>query len=231
MRDEIPLNLGPDHLLRLYRMGIFPMAESAEEEGFALIEPHNRALLPILGLHIPKRLKKTLRRHRYRITVNTAFEEVITACAAPAPGREETWINTGIRNLFIALHEKGHAHSIECRDEAGMLTGGLYGLAVGSVFCGESMFSNTTDASKIALIHLCARLWRAGFDMLDTQFSNPHLEQFGLYEIPQEEYRRKLAMALHRHPSFSLEHDALAQDPQKLLEAYFKAREQAGVQG
>lgn len=165
------------------------MADDADDDIFHFYKPHQRALLPIENLHIPKRLLRTLKQKPYRVTTDAAFETVINHC------RDEhgkTWINAPIRDAFLALHRAGYAHSIECWDEADQFAGGLYGLALGSVFCGESMVSTQTDASKIALVHLCAMLSQSGFALLDAQFRNPHLDQFGLYEIPQEEYEAQI---------------------------------------
>lgn len=181
-----------DILLDAYRIGVFPMAESAEDAAFAFYRPLLRGLLPIKDLHIPAKLLKTVKQAPYRITMDTAFEAVIDGCAASTPKRGKTWINAPIRESFIDLHRQGHAHSIECWNHKDTLVGGLYGLAIGAVFCGESMFSIETDASKIALVHLCAVLWKAGFTVLDTQFINDHLLQFGAYEIPQEDYEAKI---------------------------------------
>lgn len=198
--------IGPDDLLALYRQGLFPMADSRSDQGFHIIEPQERGLLPIAKLHISKSLLKAVRKFPFTITVDTAFDAVIAACAH---AREDTWINKDIEVLFRALHMQGFAHSVEAWD-GNRLVGGLYGLALGSAFCGESMFSVETDASKIALVHLCARLWRGGFTLLDAQFSNKHLEQFGLYEIPQEQYVAELKDALNKKASFAVneaEHD------------------------
>lgn len=182
-----PETIGPEDLLQIYRLGCFPMANSADQRGFSIVEPKNRGLIPI-DLHIPKRLRRTIRHHPFEVRINTDFETVIRACATARP---ETWINEDIEYLFICLHQMGYAHSVECW-RGGQLVGGLYGLAIGGVFCGESMFSIETDASKTALVHLCARLKRGGFSVLDAQFHNPHLEQFGLYEVPQADYLEKL---------------------------------------
>lgn len=173
-----------------YREGRFPMAETADDP-FLIVTPHERGLLPIKDLHISHSLKKTLKRAPYEVRVDTAFDAVITACAEPQPDRPETWINSDILLLFNELHRQGHAHSVECWD-GDTLVGGLYGLAVGGVFCGESMFSRATDASKVALVHLCKRLEAGGFSLLDAQFHNPHLEQFGLYTLPQDAYVARL---------------------------------------
>lgn len=175
-------------LLNAYRDGVFPMAESAQDTEIAFYRPHMRGLIPIEGLHIPQSLLKTLRRQKFAVTINRAFVDVIEGCAHETPKRDNTWINQTIRDLYTAAHHQGHAHSIECWNADGSLAGGLYGISIGAVFCGESMFSNNRDASKVALVHLCAVLWKSGFTVLDTQFINPHLLQFGAYEMPQEEY-------------------------------------------
>jgi leucyl/phenylalanyl-tRNA---protein transferase len=175
--------------LAAYREGIFPMADDADDDIFHFYRPKDRALIPIEDLHIPKRLLRTLKQQPYRVTMDTAFETVIDHCRSE---HGKTWINAPIRDAFIALHKAGYAHSIECWDANNNFAGGLYGLALGKVFCGESMVSTQTDASKIALAHLCALLWASGFQLLDAQFRNPHLDQFGLYEIPQEEYEEKI---------------------------------------
>lgn len=177
-------------VLDAYREGIFPMAEDSADQSFAFYKPHIRALLPIESLHIPSRLRKTLRQKPYRVTVDQAFEEIIDGCATSSPNRTKTWINKPIRDIFVMLHEEGYAHSIECWTHDGKLAGGLYGVAIGAVFCGESMVSFEKDASKIALVHFCAMLKECGYTLLDSQFLNPHLVQFGAYEIPQEEYER-----------------------------------------
>ncbi|MCI4643976.1 MAG: leucyl/phenylalanyl-tRNA--protein transferase [Hyphomonadaceae bacterium] len=182
-------------LLNAYRRGVFPMAESHDDPHLFLVDPEIRGILPLDGFHIPKRLARTVRQDRYEVTLNRAFTRVIEGCAAPAPGRENTWINPLITNLYGALHREGHAHSIEVWQEE-RLVGGLYGVAIGGAFFGESMFSRATDASKVALVHLVARLLREGFTLLDAQFHNPHLEQFGLIEIHRHDFRKDLTAAL-----------------------------------
>lgn len=182
-----------DIILDAYRDGVFPMAESAEDEGFAFYKPHVRGIIPIEDMHIPASLLKTIRRKKFILTRNYAFENVIDGCAAVSEKRSKTWINRPIRDIFMMLHREGHAHAIECWDQNRKLAGGLYGLSIGRVFCGESMFSVQTDASKVALVALVALLWKSGFALLDTQFTNPHLLQFGTYEIPQEEYEARIA--------------------------------------
>ncbi|MCB9988182.1 MAG: leucyl/phenylalanyl-tRNA--protein transferase [Rhodospirillales bacterium] len=191
-------------VLNAYANGLFPMAERAEEDEFYWYDPPRRGQLSIAGLHIPRRLEKTVRQAPYDVRIDTAFADVIDGCAASTDVRAETWINRPIRNLFVALHEAGFAHSVECWDGE-KLVGGLYGLALGGAFMGESMFSRSRDASKIALVHLCARLWKAGFSVLDTQFVNDHLKQFGIYEIPKEAYLKRLHMAIQTRCDFHLE--------------------------
>lgn len=182
------------------------MADSADNPEFDFYRPVLRGLLPIRELHIPKRLLKTLKQHPYQVTTDTAFETVIDACAKKRRVRPTTWINQPIRDIFTALHHAGHAHSVECWKD-GKFAGGIYGLAIGAVFCGESMVSFETDASKIALVHLCARLWKGGFTVLDTQFTNPHLEQFGIYEMPQAAYEKLIAVEMEKTADFSLKSD------------------------
>jgi len=182
----------PDDLLDVYKQGYFPMAEHRKDNSFEFYAPHTRALLPIQNLHIPKRLKRKMQHIAYEIRFDTAFVDVIHNCANAVRARDgnessNTWINDQIIDLFIELHRQGIAHSVEYWSD-GALKGGLYGLTLGSTFCGESMFSRETDASKIALVHLAEHLNKQGFKLLDSQFRNPHLDQFGLYEIPQDEY-------------------------------------------
>lgn len=197
-------HLTPDIILYAYRQGVFPMADSAGDDGVHFYRPVMRGLLSIASLHIPKRLARTVRQHPYRVTVNTAFETVIDSCAKQTPRRPKTWINTPIRDAFVAFHRMGHAHSIECWTADGAFAGGIYGLAIGRVFCGESMVSTARDASKIALVHLCARLQAGGFTLLDAQFANDHLKQFGIYEIPQEEYERAIQTDMNQPADFLL---------------------------
>lgn len=186
-----------------YQCGLFPMAESRRSDIYYWYDPPLRGQLPIADLHIPVRLRRTVLRFPYEIKIDTAFGAVIDGCAAAAKNRPETWINKGIRELFIALHEAGYAHSLEAWSE-GRLAGGLYGMALGGAFMGESMFSQARDASKVALVHLAARLWQGGFTVLDTQFVNPHLTQFGVYEVPREAYLQRLRAALAIKGDFRL---------------------------
>ncbi|MEL7546867.1 MAG: leucyl/phenylalanyl-tRNA--protein transferase [Pseudomonadota bacterium] len=189
-------------LLNCYRRGVFPMADSREDMRLFLMDPDQRGLLPLNGFHVPKRLAKTIRKDPFRIAVDTAFNRVIEACAEPQPNRTATWINTPILNLYSALHRDGHAHSIECWSAEGELVGGLYGVTLGGAFFGESMFSRATDASKVALVHLVARLIQGGYVLLDAQFHNPHLEQFGLFEVSRGRFRRQLWDALRVRADF-----------------------------
>ena len=189
-------------LLNCYRRGVFPMADSREDMRLFLMDPDIRGILPLETFHVPTRLRKTVRKTPLRITADTAFNRVIEACAAPHPTRPATWINDAILNLYAALHREGHAHSVECWDEDGALVGGLYGVSLGGAFFGESMFSRRTDASKIALVHLVARLRVGGYSLLDAQFHNPHLEQFGLQEITRDAFRDQLWAALRLEGDF-----------------------------
>lgn len=207
-----------EDLLTAYAQGYFPMADHRTDAGFDLVAPHTRALLPIKHLHIPRRLRRKVGQAPFVITFDTAFDDVIRACANARP---DTWINDAIINAFCDLHRRGWAHSVEVWQEGQErqerqerhLVGGLYGLALGSTFCGESMFSTVTDASKIALIHLCARLDRAGFKLLDSQFRNPHLDQFGLYEMPQDDYVALMRAGLADHPDFNCAISSESSDP------------------
>lgn len=179
------------------------MATSRADDGFDMVAPLTRALLPIENFHVPKRLKRTFFKAPFDIRYDTAFEQVITSCANATRAHEsDTWICDDIISLFIQLHGQGIAHSVECWTRDNQLVGGLYGLALGSTFCGESMFSVESDASKIALVHLVGRLKIKGFKLLDSQFRNPHLDQFGLYEMPQDEYVAKMQAGLQDRVEF-----------------------------
>lgn len=186
-------------LLLAYRSGIFPMADKREDSDIFWVEPRERALLPLDGLHLSKSLRKVIRADRFAITVNQCFEAVIRACSEPRPGHPETWISERIVQSYVGLHRVGHAHSIECwlTDEDGtrQLVGGLYGVAFDRVFCGESMFSRADNASKVSLAWLVAILRRAGYVLLDCQFMTEHLRSMGAVEISQAEYRRRVKAA------------------------------------
>jgi len=190
-----PPSLTPDLLLAAYAQGIFPMGETRDTPGVYWVEPQRRGVIPLDGLHISRTLRRALLADTFRVTVDTAFDQVMLECASPAPGREESWINDTIRRVYGELHERGNAHSVEAWQD-GALVGGLYGVRLGGAFFGESMFSRATDASKVALVHLVARLRAGGFRLLDTQFVTAHLARLGAVEIPRGEYRRLLRAAL-----------------------------------
>lgn len=192
---------GTGELLECYARGVFPMAEARDDARIYLLNPDERGILPLNGLHIPKRLRRTLRKAPFQITIDRCFNDVVAHCAAPAPGREETWINDGIRSLYSDLHVQGYAHSLEAWQDD-RLVGGLYGVSLGSAFFGESMFSVMTDASKIALVHLVARLNAGGYTLLDTQFTTDHLENFGVVTVTRDAYKEKLALALEKPADF-----------------------------
>lgn len=190
------LEVTPDLLLRAYGAGVFPMAESRGSDRLYWLDPALRGILPLdSGFHLPRRLMRTTLSARFSVTADRDFPAVIRGCAEPAPGRTDTWINPEIERLFTELHHRGAAHSIETWQD-GRLVGGLYGVDLGGAFFGESMFSRVTDASKVALVHLVARLRLCGFVLLDTQFLTAHLARFGAVEIPKAEYKRRLALAL-----------------------------------
>lgn len=213
--------LTPELLLGAYAQGLFPMAYSADSPYVHWICPEERGQLSITDMHIPRSLKKTIRKSQrkgvYEIKINSDFEAVIRACAETRKERPDTWINAQIIDVYCALHAKGHAHSIEYWQD-NMLAGGLYGLAIGGAFFGESMFSHTANASKIALAHLAARLWKGGFSLLDTQFVNEHLMQFGVYEIKHDEYMKRLKPAISKTADFLLH----GIDEAQLMEAYLQ---------
>ena len=188
-------DLDADVLLRAYAYGVFPMAESADAQELFWVDPDMRGVLPLDTFHIPRRLKRTIRAAPYRVTVDQCFRDVMLACASPRGDESGTWINETIIDLYCQLHRQDHAHSIEVwQDER--LVGGLYGVSLGAVFFGESMFSVARDASKIALTYLVARLKRGGYTLLDTQFVTPHLSQFGAVEIERDAYKLQLAHAI-----------------------------------
>lgn len=185
----------PELMLRAYRAGLFPMAETRQGDRLYWLDPESRGILPLDRFHLSRRLLRTVLAEPFEIAADADFAGVIAGCAATVQGRDDTWINPEIERLFTQLHRMGHAHSIECRHD-GRLVGGLYGVVLGGAFFGESMFSRTRDASKVALVHLVARLRLGGFAVLDTQFVTAHLAQFGAVEIPRERYRGLLATAV-----------------------------------
>jgi leucyl/phenylalanyl-tRNA--protein transferase len=195
------VEITPEVLLKAYACGIFPMAESAEDPGLYWIEPERRGVIPLHGFHIPDRLARTVRSDRFEIRVDHDFDAVMDGCAAPAPGRTKTWINARIRKLYCDLHARGFCHSVEAWED-GKLVGGLYGVRLGRAFFGESMFHTSRDASKVALVHLVARLRKGGFALLDTQFITEHLRSFGAVEVTRRQYTRLLAQALDGEGNF-----------------------------
>ena len=192
---------GTEELLDCYRRGVFPMADDRDDPRLFLIDPDLRGVVLPQNFHASRSLKKVVRQDRFKVTIDTAFTLVMDKCAQCRPGRETTWINIPIMNLYSALHHKGYAHSVEVWSED-ELVGGLYGVSLGGAFFGESMFSTRTDASKVALVHLMARLNAGGFVMLDTQFLTNHLASFGAVEMPRDEFKKLLTQALNHHGDF-----------------------------
>jgi len=201
-RDTAVIEITPEVLLKAYACGIFPMAESADDPALYWIEPERRGILPLESFHVPARLARTVRAGHFTVTCNTAFDAVITGCAQPQHGRQRTWINTRIRNLYRGLHQLGHCHSVEVYDGPA-LVGGLYGVSLGGAFFGESMFHVARDASKIALVHLVARLKAGGYRLLDTQFVTDHLKTFGAVAVSRRQYHKLLEAALAVEADFA----------------------------
>ncbi|RMF16794.1 MAG: leucyl/phenylalanyl-tRNA--protein transferase [Alphaproteobacteria bacterium] len=193
--------LTPEILLGAYACGLFPMAESRDADELFWVDPDERGIIPLEAFHVPRSLARTVRRERFSVTIDRDFAGVMRGCAEPAPGREDTWINDSIFSLYQALFERGAAHSVECWQE-GRLVGGLYGVSLGGAFFGESMFHRARDASKVALVHLVARLKVGGYRLLDTQFLTEHLGRFGAIAIARAEYHRRLRDALARQGNF-----------------------------
>lgn len=200
--DVHKLEITPHVLLKAYACGIFPMAESAELPTLYWIEPDRRGIIPLDAFRVPTRLARTVRSDRFTVVCDRDFEGVIEGCAAPGPGRRRTWINARIRELYRALFERGFCHTVEAY-QGNRLVGGLYGVSLGGAFFGESMFHFVTDASKVALVHLVARLRGGGFTLLDTQFVTDHLTTFGAVEISRARYRRLLDAALPVEAEFA----------------------------
>lgn len=184
-----------DLVLRAYRHGLFPMAEGRVGDKLFWLDPVKRGILPLDSFHLSRRLLRTVLSDQYTVTVDRNFAGTIAGCATPLPDRMDTWINPQIERLFTDLFRMGYAHSVETW-QGGTLVGGLYGVAMGAAFFGESMFSFSRDASKVALVHLVARLRLGGFRLLDTQFVTAHLSQFGAEEIPRDSYKSRLAAAV-----------------------------------
>ncbi len=209
--DHASAEITPELLLKAYSVGLFPMAERRDGPMLFWVDPKRRGVLPLDRFHAPRRLRRTLRQGRFRPTCNAAFRRVIEGCAEAGSGRPNTWINREILDLYCRLHERGHAHSVECW-QGGELVGGLYGVALGGAFFGESMFTRVRDASKVALAHLVARLRAGGFRLLDIQFNTRHLEGFGAVEIAREAYLRRLARALAVDARFPVGLDGPVED-------------------
>lgn len=209
------IEITPQVLLKAYACGIFPMAESAEDNALYWIDPDRRGVLPLDEFKISRSLKRVVRSGRFEIRIDTAFGDVMAGCAAPAPGRKSTWINDRIRKLYGELFKLGHCHSVEAW-AGGRLVGGLYGVSLGAAFFGESMFSDVPDASKVALVHLVARLKTGGFKLLDTQFVTEHLSRFGTIEVTREDYQKLLEAAITSQGEFG----AMASDlpPEAVLQ-------------
>jgi leucyl/phenylalanyl-tRNA--protein transferase len=198
------LRLTSELLLRAYATGIFPMAQSRRDRELYWIDPEWRGILPLDRFHVPRRLRRTLRRGVFEVRVDTAFRDVMVGCAEVTSERPDSWINDEIVAAYTELYHAGHAHSVEAWLDGG-LVGGLYGVALGGAFFGESMFTRVTDASKVALVHLAARLYHGGFTLLDTQFITKHLQQFGAVEVPRPRYQALLAAALKVKATFPRE--------------------------
>lgn len=191
----------PELLLRAYACGLFPMSEGRNDPRLFWIDPDQRGIIPLSRFHVPRRLARRVRQGAFEVRYDTAFDAVVDACAKPTEERSETWINDRIISLYRALHADKHAHSVECwRDER--LVGGLYGVALGAAFFGESMFTRETDASKVALVHLVRRLKQGGFRLLDVQFLTNHLQIFGAVEVSREVYHDMLGEALRNTACF-----------------------------
>jgi len=199
-RDSTVSEITPEVLLRAYACGIFPMAESADDPTLFWVEPEMRGVIPLDGFRVASRLARTVRSDAFAVTVNRAFKAVMAGCATPQVGREETWINKRIRDLYGGLHAIGHGHSVEVWQNDD-LVGGLYGVSLGRAFFGESMFHLVRDASKVALVHLAARLIAGGFELLDTQYVTEHLKTFGAIEIPRRRYTTLLDKAIRGEPA------------------------------
>lgn len=199
--DDVDVELTPQVLLKAYACGIFPMAESADDAGLYWIEPEARGILPLGRFHIPRRLARTVRQDTFEIRVDCHFDAVIAGCAQAAPGRTKTWINARIRRLYGELFKLGHCHTVEAWSD-GRLVGGLYGVRLGAAFFGESMFTRVRDASKVALVHLVARLKTGGFRLLDSQFTTDHLKQFGAVDVDRRQYHHLLELAIAADADF-----------------------------
>ena len=220
-RDQFMVEITPQVLLKAYSCGIFPMAEAADDPALYWIEPQQRGVLPLDQIHLSSRMAQTVRNTQLQVRIDTDFAGVIDGCAASRPGRRTTWINSRIRQLYGELFDEGHCHTVEVWD-GDKLVGGLYGVALHGAFFGESMFSYVRDASKIALMHLSARLIHGGFSLLDTQFVTEHLRQFGAMEVDRTEFHLRLEVALQREANFlALPKDA---SPRQIVDIIQRAK-------
>ncbi len=225
-RDDFEIT--PDILLRAYSIGLFPMAESADDQNLFWIDPEARGVFPLDRMVVSKKLARIIRSDRFELRIDCDFEAVIEACASVGAGREKTWINRRIKRLYGQLFDQGKVHTVEAwRD--GALAGGLYGVVLGAAFFGESMFHRRSDASKVALIHLAARLAKGGFRLLDTQFVTPHLETLGAVEVSKEDYRVMLAEAVAKTADFWIWPKGQNISGRAVLEALAAAQSQAAV--
>lgn len=188
-------------LLAAYANGVFPMADSADDPAIFWVRPDSRGIIPLENFYVPSSLARTIRRRQFDVRINTDFEQVLKGCAEHTGARPTTWINSTIHDAYEALHVIGHAHSVEAWSE-NKLVGGLYGVTLGGIFFGESMFSRKTDASKVCLVHLVSHLKERGFTLLDTQFTTDHLKRFGAIDVPRKKYELLLAAALKGHARF-----------------------------
>lgn len=218
MSEGDDIALSPEILLRAYAAGIFPMAESADDPGLHWIEPRMRGIIPLESFHLSTKMRRFLRANPYKVCVDQDFPAVIDACASPRKDGAGTWINSPIRALYTGLFALGHCHSVEVWDGS-ELVGGLYGVRLGAAFFGESMFHKQRDCSKLALIHLVARLKAGGFTLLDTQFVTEHLRQFGAIEVPRKAYKAILDKAIKKPADFTIWPKDTSPDPMRILEA------------
>ena len=220
-RDQFMVEITPQVLLKAYSCGIFPMAEAADDPALYWIEPQQRGVLPLDQIHLSSRMAQTVRNTPMQVRIDTDFAGVIDGCAASRPGRRTTWINNRIRQLYGELFAEGHCHTVEVWQDD-KLVGGLYGVALHGAFFGESMFSYVRDASKIALMHLSARLIHGGFSLLDTQFVTEHLRQFGAIEVDRTEFHLRLEVALQCEANFlALPKDA---SPRQIVDIIQRAK-------
>jgi leucyl/phenylalanyl-tRNA---protein transferase len=218
-KDDVTVEITPQVLLKAYMCGIFPMAEAADDPALYWIEPQHRGILPLDTFHVPKRLKRTVRQDVFEVRVDCDFEAVIDGCGSERAGRDTTWINAKIRKLYGDLYDLGYCHTVETWHD-GKLVGGLYGVALNGVFFGESMFSYETDASKVALVHLLARLLAGKFTLLDCQFVTDHLRQFGTVEVDRKQFHTYLEAALLAPGDFlALPKNANGQEAMAVIDA------------